>query len=339
MKQQCVKCGKRVPFLAALRSSTTGQELLCPECAATEREAQRERQRVDAEERDATIAAFEKKYKSMIDEIRTSKQLGPGAEEWLKSLDRRPVHVGPLGPGAEEWQKSLDRRQFQDGPRVVWLKSSLDIRQRKTVFNAVYDAFNADSHLDKQELETLLDIQKATGLSDEEVGYDDRIYPYIYGTMIEAEGKLPVVDQTQTGSNQVLLKRNEIVHFAQVAKLKEMKVVQVGYEGLSQGISFRIAKGVRYHVGGSRGHLVKDERYIVTSAGAFIITNQRVLLHPSAGNKPVSIDLKKILSYNCYENGLIIYKDGREKGFLFVLDKPTYYEVAGMCLGFLTVNI
>ena len=115
--------------------------------------------------------------------------------------------------------------------------------------------------------------------------------------------------------------------------------MQVEYVGGSQGVSFRIAKGVRYHVGGSRGHLVKDEHYVVTSAGSFIITNQRVLLRPSAGNKPVSIDLKKILSYNCYENGLIIYKDGREKGFLFVLDKPIYYEVAGMCLGFLTANI
>jgi len=333
MKQQCVKCGKRVPFLAALRSSTTGQELLCPECAATEREAQRERQRVDAEERDAAIAAFEKKYKSMIDEIRTSKQLGPGAEEWLKSLDRRPLHVGP----SDEWLKSLDRRQVQGGPHVEWVK--FDRRQGKTVFNAVYDAFNADSHLDEQELGTLLDIQKAAGLSDKEVGYDERIYPYIYGSTIEAEGKLPDVHFSITESKRLLLKRDEIVHFGQPAKLKEMKVVQVGYEGGSQGVSFRIAKGVRYHVGTSRGHMVKDEHYIVTSAGGLVITNQRVLLVPSAGNKPVSIDLKKILSYNCYEDGLIIYKEGREKGFLFVLQKPIYYEVAGMCLGFLTANI
>ena len=269
----------------------------------------------------------------MIDGIRTSKQLGPDAKEWLKSLslssleafwplDGPPLHIGP----GDQRLKSVE-----------WLK--FDIHQRKAFFNIIYGAFNADSHLDKQELGTLLDIQKAVGLSDEEVGYDDRIYPYVYGTMIEAEGKLPVVDETQTGSNQVLLKRNEIVHFAQDAELKEMKVVQVGYEGGSQGISFRIAKGVRYHVGASRGHLVKDERYIVTSAGALIITNQRVLLAPSAGNKPVSIDLKKILSYNCYEDGLIIYKSGREKGFLFVLHKPICYEVAGMCLGFLTANI
>jgi len=254
MERKCVKCGKPVGFLAALSRSAARQGPLCPECAAAEREAQRERQRVDAEERKAETAAFKEKYKSMIDGIRTSKQLGPDAKEWLRSLslssleafwplDGPPLHIGP----GDQRLKSVE-----------WLK--FDIQQRKAFFNIVYGAFNADSHLDKQELGTLLDIQKAVGLSDEEVDYDDRIYPYVYGTMIEAEGKLPVVDETQTGSNQVLLKRNEIVHFAQDAELKEMKVVQVGYEGGSQGISFRIAKGVRYHVGGSRGHLVKDER-------------------------------------------------------------------------------
>lgn len=299
MERKCVKCGKPVGFLAALSNRAAGQGLLCPECAAVERLAVQERDRIGVEERKAAIVAAEEKYRSMIEEIRASTQLGPGPEEWLKSLDRGKA---------------------------------------KAVFNRVYDAFNVDSHLEKQELETLLDIQKAAGLSDEEVGYDDRIYPYIYGAMIEAEGKLPVVHLTITNSNQVLLKRNEIVHFARSAKLKEMKVVRVGYEGGSHGVSFRIAKGVHYRIGASRGHLVKDEQYVFTSAGAMIITNQRVLLHPSGGNKPVSIDLKKILSYNCYENGLMIYKAGREKGFLFVVDKPIYNEIAGMCLGFLIAN-
>lgn len=299
MERKCVKCGKPVGFLAALSRSTTGQGPLCPECAASERQAQQERQRIEATERKGAIVAVEEKYTSMVDEIRTSKELGPGAEEWLKSLDRGKA---------------------------------------KTVFNTVYDAFNIDSHLDMQEVETLRKIKGVAGLSDEEVRYDDRVLPYLFGAMIEAEGKLPVLHLQLDNLGPLLLKRNETVHFARPAKLKEMKVVQVGYVGGSQGVSLRIAKGVHYRIGSSRGHLVKDEHYVVTSAGAIIITNQRVLLHPSAGNKPVSIDLKKVLSYNCYENGLIIYKEGREKGFLFVLDKPIYNEIAGMCLGFLTAN-
>jgi len=296
MGRKCIKCGKPLNFLAALSSRTAGQGLLCPECAAAERVVVLERARIGAEERKAAIVAAEEKRSSMIEEIRAAKRLGAGPEEWLKSLDTGKA---------------------------------------KTVFDTIYRAFNIDSHLERQELETLIDIQKATGLSDEEVGYDDRICPYVYGAMIEAEGKLPVVHLTIANSSQVLLKRNEIVHFAQAAKLKEMKVVKVGYQGGSHGVSFRIAKGVRYHVGASRGHLVKDERYVFTTGGGMIITNQRVLLHPYGGNKPVSIDLKKVLSYNCYEDGLMIYKEGREKGFLFVLDKPIYNEVAGMCLGFL----
>lgn len=299
MERKCVKCGKPVGFLAALSRSTTGQGLLCPECAAAERQTQRERQRIDAEETKAAIVAVEEKRRSTVDEIQTSKQLGPDAEEWLKSLDGRKA---------------------------------------RAVYNAAYDAFNVDSHLDMREVETLRKIQSVAGLSDEEVRYDDRVFPYVFGATIEAEGKLPVLRLQPENLGSLLLKRNETVHFARPAKLKEMKVVRVGYEGGSHGVSFRIAKGVHYRIGASQGHLVKDEHYVVTTAGAIIITNQRVLLHPSPGNKPVSIDLKKVLSYSCYENGLLIFKEGREKGFLFVLDKPIYNEIAGMCLGFLTAN-
>jgi hypothetical protein len=164
------------------------------------------------------------------------------------------------------------------------------------------------------------------------------VLAYVYAAMIEEGGSLLVLNLLHEGTSPVLLRRNKAVHFAKPAKLKEMKTVEVGYVGGSQGVSLRIAKSVYYRIGSSREHLVKDEHHVVTSAGAFIITNQRALLHPSAGNKPVSIDLKKILSYNCYEDGLMVYKEGREKGYLFVMAKPTHNEIAGMCLSFLTAN-
>jgi hypothetical protein len=34
----------------------------------------------------------------------------------------------------------------------------------------------------------------------------------------------------------------------------------------------------------------------------------------------------------------MVYKEGREKGYLFVMAKPTHNEIAGMCLSFLTAN-
>ncbi len=35
------------------------------------------------------------------------------------------------------------------------------------------------------------------------------------------------------------------------------------------------------------------------------------------GNKPVSIPFNKMLSFNCYNNRIDVYKDGREKGYSF----------------------
>ena len=72
-----------------------------------------------------------------------------------------------------------------------------------------------------------------------------------------------------------------------------------------------------------------------TSAGALVVTDQRIVLHPAPGNKPVSIPLNKVLSYNCYDNGIEVYKEGRERGILLSVKDSGAVEVFGLCLGFL----
>jgi hypothetical protein len=74
---------------------------------------------------------------------------------------------------------------------------------------------------------------------------------------------------------------------------------------------------IRYKVGQSRGHIVSEDRLTQTSAGVLVVTNQRILLQPASGNKPGSITLTKVLSYNSYNNGIEVYKEGREKGYFF----------------------
>jgi len=126
------------------------------------------------------------------------------------------------------------------------------------------------------------------------------------------------------------------VHFADSSVLKELKSVSLGYSGGSHGISFTIVKGIRYRVGAHRGHMVKEDRLVETSRGVLIITNQRVLLYPFPGYKPFSIPLNKILSYQCFNNGINnIYKEGREKGYFFAMSKSSSIEIFGLCLGYL----
>jgi hypothetical protein len=203
------------------------------------------------------------------------------------------------------------------------------------LYSRLYDQFEADKEFEEEEIETLRKIQEAFSLTDEDIKFDERIRPYIYVNMIKKEGKLPSVNLRIEGGGQVILKKGEVVHFADTAVLKELKSVSLGYSGGSHGISFPIAKGVRYRVGAHRGHIVKEDRFVETSRGVLIITTQRLFLHPFPGHKPVSIPLNKILSYQCFNNGIEVYKEGREKGYFFAIGKSGSVELFGLCFGHL----
>jgi len=203
------------------------------------------------------------------------------------------------------------------------------------LYSRLYDQFEADKELEEEEIETLGKIQEAFSLTNEDIKFDERIRPYIYVNMIKKEGKLPLVNLQIEGGSPVVLKKGETVHFADRAVLKELKSVSLGYSGGSHGVSFRIAKGIRYRVGAHRGHIVKEDRFVETSRGVLLITNQRLFLHPFLGHKPLSIPLNKILSYQCFNNGIEVYKEGREKGYFFAIGKSGSVELFGLCLGHL----
>jgi hypothetical protein len=94
-------------------------------------------------------------------------------------------------------------------------------------------------------------------------------------------------------------------------------------------------KGVSYRVGAHRGHIVKEDQLVQTSGGHLLITNQRLFLIPAGGNnKAVTIPVEKITFYRCSENALEVYKEGREKGYFFIM-MPGDVEICGICLGVL----
>jgi hypothetical protein len=215
---------------------------------------------------------------------------------------------------------------------------SLKKQDKKSLINLyskLYEEFEADKELEEAEINTLKRIQEAFGLSNEDVDFDGRVRPYIYIYAIRKEGTLPTVNLQIEGGSPIVLKKSEVVHFADKAVLKELRSVSLGYSGGSHGISFPIGGGIRYRVGAHRGHLVKEDRFVETSRGVLIISNQRLFLHPFPGYKPLSIPLNKILLYQCFGNGIEIYKEGREKGYFLSIDKSGSVELFGLCIGHL----
>lgn len=78
----------------------------------------------------------------------------------------------------------------------------------------------------------------------------------------------------------VRLKRGEqLILHASGAALIEPRSTGGHWEGGSQGVSFRIAKGVRYRVGQTKGTFVRnpEEQKIIDSGGDLDITTQRVM--------------------------------------------------------------
>ncbi len=209
---------------------------------------------------------------------------------------------------------------------------------RVNLYMMLYKIYEEDHELTEEEIAELKKMQDALELTDEDVRYDDLIRPYLFIRYIRATNQLPELDLVEIEGSQIVLQKNEKVHFYFPVILKEQRVVNLGYRGSSQGVSFQITKGVRYRVGTHQGRVVKQEMLVETSRGILIITNQRVLLQPFVGFKPVSIPLKKIISYQCYQDCISIYKDGREKGYFFYCPKMGYIEIAGICLGFLLGN-
>jgi hypothetical protein len=199
----------------------------------------------------------------------------------------------------------------------------------------VYEEFESDKELDESEINTLQKIQDSFNLSNDDVNFDQRVRPYIYVYSVNKEGTLPKINLQIEGSSPVILKKGEVVHFADKAVLKEVKSISLGYKGGTHGVSFPIGGGIRYRVGAHKGHIQREDRLLETSRGVLIISNQRIFLHPSPENKPLSIPLNKILSYQCFENGIEFYKEGREKGYFLSIVESSSVEIFGLCLGHL----
>jgi hypothetical protein len=226
-------------------------------------------------------------------------------------------------------------KKFEAEEQQLKLIRKADKNSLIDIYSKIYIDFEADKELDEEEIEALQKFQEAFDLSDEEIQFNERVKPYIYVNNIRKEDKLPTLKLTLEGGSPLILKKGEILHHADRSNLQELRSVRLGYSGGSRGVSIRIAKGLTYRAGAHRGHVVKEDRYVETSQGILLVSNQRLFLHPLPGNKPLSLPLKKILSYHCYKNGIEVYKEGREKGYFFGIDDSGSVEIFGICLSHL----
>lgn len=122
------------------------------------------------------------------------------------------------------------------------------------------------------------------------------------------EGKIPESRLNLQGNLPFLLQKGEtLIWVFQDVEFYEQKTI-TSYEGRSQGVSVRIAKGLYYRTGGFKGNPVKSEETVLQGKGILALTNKQ--LYYTSPGKTFKTPYAKIISLNQYSDGLGLQKDG-----------------------------
>lgn len=128
----------------------------------------------------------------------------------------------------------------------------------------------------------------------------------------------------------LVLKPGEQAVWTGDAQLVEPRRGPGHYAGGSQGVSFRIAKGVRYRVGASRGHYIPgDEVQTVIDRGTATVTTQRVVFTGSQATREWSF--AKLLDTEISRDHtlVLIHVSNRQKASGIKAD-PAFAEALGL---------
>ncbi len=245
-------------------------------------------------------------------------------------------------------QKSLDKKTFkeallqavEDGKLTDEEISDLDHEKadlgltdedikgiRAEIYTAAFTSAKSDKQVTKEEEVELEKIQKFLGLSDNDIEPDKKELARLRLLNEIQNGNMPAVYV----SNIVLLK-DEKTFWAEPSDFIEEKTLRHRYEGGSSGVSFRIMKGVSYRVGSSRGYIMAEKGWVVTSSGDLIITNKRIIF--KGDRKSFDIKLNKILSTENYTNALVVSESGKQTAKTIKFKQPGNQDIIGATLSY-----
>jgi hypothetical protein len=128
------------------------------------------------------------------------------------------------------------------------------------------------------------------------------------------DGRLP-----QLPNPRIMLKRGELAHMETNAYLMK-EVVHREYRGGYSGVSFRVAKGVRFHTGGTRGKsVVTGSSLEVADQGILTVTSQRSVY--TGARRSIEMLHSKVLGLNVFEDGVQFQLSNRQNPPMFRLEK------------------
>ena len=200
----------------------------------------------------------------------------------------------------------------QTAPRTGLQEKELEKMNAGAVQRRLTGAL-ADEVLTPEEEQGIDALLAGLGLSWGEVTEHHPELGNRYLVAMANDGRLPVVQDSR-----LMCKRGEVVHLEQPASLmKEVAVRQ--YVGGYSGWSFPIGKtGIRYRVGGVRGHSeVVGSQLQVADQGTLVVNSQRAVF---IGNKStIEMPYAKLVGVQVFTDGIRFNLSNRQRAPLFKL--------------------
>ena len=122
-------------------------------------------------------------------------------------------------------------------------------------------------------------------------------------------GRLPQQSDVHFTTPVILRKDEQIIWAWSGVAFYEMREHK-SFEGGSQGVSLRIAKGVYYRIGSFKGHPVVTTRQTHVGEGALIFTNKHLFWAGDGTTKSLKIAWKKLISVQGYSDGIGLQAEG-----------------------------
>ena len=132
-------------------------------------------------------------------------------------------------------------------------------------------------------------------------------------------------------ANIALQNREELLCVFPETTLVEPRAVREWHSAYG-GPSIRIAKGLYWRFGASRGHSESHDELRGIDIGTLVLTNERIVFVGSKRSN--SVPLEKLISVEGFSDGLVVHREGKEKieGYLLSSGKQMTYEYEGQTL-------
>jgi hypothetical protein len=206
-------------------------------------------------------------------------------------------------------------RVLQETTPTAALPSSDVARLHGRALLAFFDRALADDIVTLAEDQQLEALTEALGLTPDDLASIDKTLLYRWVIAQVNDGRMPEFPQDQA---TLTPKKGEIVHLEVQASLMK-EVTKREYVGGYGGLSFRIAKGVRFSTGRVRGRSVEVGKELQTEdVGILSVSSHRSAF--LGERKTLDMPHAKLLSLGVFEDGVRFNVSNRQRAPLLTVD-------------------